>query len=1143
MRSIILLIIGIVQFTIGVQINKGILPIVDGGSTFPSGGERCFILGETDPTVVLTAGTVIAFEAWIGLIAPLSFQVWRPRPGEHHELIGQVRVPDDVLKIGYFKFILDSTDWFHIADGDMLGFYAHTLENPVSATFNINSKINLLGADEPYTVGDIETFDDIQYPYSFAIAVTYLENEFLVTTGTPEISTQASTTQEPTTQESTTQRPTTQTSTSTTQEPITQESTTQEPTTEKLTSQEPTTTIISKVKRGILPIVDGGSTFSSGGEHCFILGETDPTVVLTAGTVIAFEAWIGLIAPLSFQVWRPMPGEQHELIGQVQIPDDALTLGYFNFTLDSTDWFHIADGDMLGFYAHTLVNPVSATFNINSKVKLLGADEPYNVGDIETFDGIRYPYSFAIAVTYLENQFLVTTGAPEPTTLNNTAQEPTTLRSTSPEPTTQKPMTQEPTTLRPTTKEPTTKELTTQEPITQEPTTQGSTTTIISQVKRGILPIVDGDSTFPSGGERCYILGETDHTVVLTAGTVIAFEAWIGLIAPLSFQVWRPQPGEQHELIGQVRVPEDVLTLGYFNFILDSADWFHIADGDMLGFYAHTLVNPVSAIFNINSKVKLLGADEPYDVGDIETFDDIQYPYSFSIAVTYLESQFMVTPGTPGPTTLESTTQNPTTQEPTSLRSTTQEPTTQELTTQEPTTQKSTTQESTIQEQTTQEPTTTIISQVKKGILPIVDGGSTFPSGGEHCFILGETDPTVVLTAGTVIAFEAWIGLIAPLSFQVWRPRSGEQHELIGQVRVPDDALKIGYFNFTLDSADWFHIADGDMLGFYAHTLVNPVSATFNINSKVNLLGADTPYAVGDIETFDDIQYPYSFAIAVTYLENQFLVTTGAPDSTTQDPTTQGSTTKDPTTQEPTPQESTTGPAGSQGPGTQGPPGKDGLKGDQGEKGDMGSKGNKGDLGNKGEIGPSGPAGVKGEPGPEFTDIDECSASYDDGCTQVCMNTFGSYKCGCDPGYALSKDDNNNCTDIDECSTNNGMCQMTCINTIGSYSCECPAGLQLSKDGHTCIDKAECEVNNGGCASDEICLDVYGRAYCVLSTQLSSTNKDVPRLMDDLLNRTVIIGLIIWLCMLSLMVLMMIPCMLSIASTAKEAENNLIIFR
>ena len=44
-------------------------------------------------------------------------------------------------------------------------------------------------------------------------------------------------------------------------------------------------------------------------------------------------------------------------------------------------------------------------------------------------------------------------------------------------------------------------------------------------------------------------------------------------------------------------------------------------------------------------------------------------------------------------------------------------------------------------------------------------------------------------------------------------------------------------------------------------------------------------------------------------------------------------------------------------------------------------------------------------------------------------------------------------TDIDECSEGISGCSQLCINTIGSYSCGCLNGYHLGSDNHTCLGK------------------------------------------------------------------------------------------
>lgn len=44
-----------------------------------------------------------------------------------------------------------------------------------------------------------------------------------------------------------------------------------------------------------------------------------------------------------------------------------------------------------------------------------------------------------------------------------------------------------------------------------------------------------------------------------------------------------------------------------------------------------------------------------------------------------------------------------------------------------------------------------------------------------------------------------------------------------------------------------------------------------------------------------------------------------------------------------------------------------------------------------------------------------------------------------------------NLEDVDECERSEGQrCLHICINTLGSYKCECHPGYALMQDGHTC---------------------------------------------------------------------------------------------
>lgn len=58
-------------------------------------------------------------------------------------------------------------------------------------------------------------------------------------------------------------------------------------------------------------------------------------------------------------------------------------------------------------------------------------------------------------------------------------------------------------------------------------------------------------------------------------------------------------------------------------------------------------------------------------------------------------------------------------------------------------------------------------------------------------------------------------------------------------------------------------------------------------------------------------------------------------------------------------------------------------------------------------------------------------------------------QCRCRPGFRL-KDDGRTCADVDECSTT-FPCSQLCINTHGSYKCLCVEGYApRSGDPHSC---------------------------------------------------------------------------------------------
>uniref|UniRef100_A0A8C9TUU4 Low density lipoprotein receptor-related protein 1Ba n=1 Tax=Scleropages formosus TaxID=113540 RepID=A0A8C9TUU4_SCLFO len=72
--------------------------------------------------------------------------------------------------------------------------------------------------------------------------------------------------------------------------------------------------------------------------------------------------------------------------------------------------------------------------------------------------------------------------------------------------------------------------------------------------------------------------------------------------------------------------------------------------------------------------------------------------------------------------------------------------------------------------------------------------------------------------------------------------------------------------------------------------------------------------------------------------------------------------------------------------------------------------------------------------------VNECLNRRVSGCTQDCQDLPVGYKCKCWPGFRL-KDDGKTCVDVDECSSNLP-CSQLCSNTYGSYRCLCTDGYE-----------------------------------------------------------------------------------------------------
>uniref|UniRef100_T1IWH6 Fibrillin-2 n=1 Tax=Strigamia maritima TaxID=126957 RepID=T1IWH6_STRMM len=107
-------------------------------------------------------------------------------------------------------------------------------------------------------------------------------------------------------------------------------------------------------------------------------------------------------------------------------------------------------------------------------------------------------------------------------------------------------------------------------------------------------------------------------------------------------------------------------------------------------------------------------------------------------------------------------------------------------------------------------------------------------------------------------------------------------------------------------------------------------------------------------------------------------------------------------------------------------------------------------------------------------DDDECR-SRDICGNGTCRNMIGTFECACFKGYTPGT--LQICEDVNECVEQSHLCAFRCLNVPGSFRCICPYGYTLASDGRHCQDVDECLTQANKCRYE--CKNLVGSFTCI----------------------------------------------------------------